>query len=396
MAPTFSTVKTVAADAYMAVCSSDARQIRQADRSNRPRCRPRDDRIHVRAALDWLCRAHDAGTDNGVSAMFSMIQGWLGSYPETTGYIIPTFYDAACLLSNEQLRVRASEMAEWLLTCRLPDGSFPGSFVGRLSGPRVFNTGQIIFGLLRAARETGDDRPLEAAVRAGNWLVANQSDDGAWRKSTLNGVVHTYNVRSAWALVQLADATGESQYREAALANADWAAGQQGESGWFGNNSFARDGSVTKLHAIAYACRGFLEIGAATGSGRYIDAAAEAAVALHDIWQRNGTIGGAFNKDWSNPARWRCIPGEAQLAIVWMRLDHITGRTRFADSAVAILEKVKAAQLLDEKNADLHGGVSGALPINAPSERYCLVNWGPKFLIDALILKERLANECAD
>ena len=81
------------------------------------------------------------------------------------------------------------------------------------------------------------------------------------------------------------------------------------------------------------------------------------------------------------------------MAIVWMRLSHILGERKYALAAAELLEHVKSAQFMDRRNGDLDGGLSGSLPINAPYERYCLVSWGPKFLIDALILKERVSSE---
>ena len=66
-----------------------------------------DNRTHLRGAIDWLCRAqdvrkhkHDAG---GVAAGWSFEDGWLPSYPETTGYIIETFIAAAECLDRPEL-----------------------------------------------------------------------------------------------------------------------------------------------------------------------------------------------------------------------------------------------------------------------------------------------------
>src|SRR5947208_15813295 len=58
-----------------------------------------DDETHLSAALDWLCLAQDVldgkSDAGGVSAGWSFEDGWLPGYPETTGYIIETFIDAA-------------------------------------------------------------------------------------------------------------------------------------------------------------------------------------------------------------------------------------------------------------------------------------------------------------
>ena len=59
----------------------------------------RDDRSHLAAALEWLCLAQDVckgrADAGGVSAGWSFEDGWLPGYPETTGYIIETFIEAA-------------------------------------------------------------------------------------------------------------------------------------------------------------------------------------------------------------------------------------------------------------------------------------------------------------
>lgn len=380
-------VKDAALGAYVTLCARDARRIRAVDGLNQNRCLPRSDDAHIRAALHWLSLAQDVGPDAGISAMFSLLEGWQGSYPETTGYTISTLFDCAKRFDDAALGARAVEAAEWLRSCQLDDGSFPASFVDHLGPPRVFNTGQIIFGLVRAAEETKAERFVDAAIRAGNWLIEQQDSDGAWRRATLGRVAHAYNVRTAWALVRLASATGEPRYRDRAAAAAEWAVGRQCDSGWFEDNAFDAGADQANLHTISYCLRGLLEVGTATDHRDFVDSALRGARALHGLWRRDGYLAGAFRRDWSSLRRWRCVPGEAQLAIVWMRLDQISGRREFSDAAVALLERVKAAQFLNDPNPDICGGISGALPIDAPYERYCLVSWGAKFIIDALILK---------
>ena len=47
----------------------------------------------VDAAIEWLCAAQDRSksNDGGVARDYSLLADWASSYPETTGYIIPTF-----------------------------------------------------------------------------------------------------------------------------------------------------------------------------------------------------------------------------------------------------------------------------------------------------------------
>ena len=62
---------------------------------------------HLRAAIDWLCLAQDVRDDKpdagGVSAGWSFEDGWLPSYPETSGYIVETFLAAAQVLDRPDL-----------------------------------------------------------------------------------------------------------------------------------------------------------------------------------------------------------------------------------------------------------------------------------------------------
>jgi len=45
--------------------------------------------------LEWLCVAQDKSSsrDGGVARHFSWVDDWSISYPETTGYIVPTILE---------------------------------------------------------------------------------------------------------------------------------------------------------------------------------------------------------------------------------------------------------------------------------------------------------------
>ena len=107
---------------------------------------------HLGAAIDWLCRAQDVRDGHadagGVSAGWSFEDGWLPSYPETTGYIIETMLAAARVLQRPELVGRAQRMIDWELSIQLPDGAFPGHFGEPGSRPVIFNTGQIMHGMV--------------------------------------------------------------------------------------------------------------------------------------------------------------------------------------------------------------------------------------------------------
>src|SRR5947208_12912285 len=133
--------------------------------------KPDDSRQHLQATMGWLCRAQDRGGGGGVSAGYSLLRGWLPPYPETTGYIIPTFFDYAHRTANAEFYARAVRMADWELQVQLPSGAIQAGFYrgnGSKRPPAVFNTGQVVLGWYRALCGPCGGRELCAAVRVGS------------------------------------------------------------------------------------------------------------------------------------------------------------------------------------------------------------------------------------
>src|SRR5262245_45069613 len=86
---------------------------------------PPSDAESLRAAAAWLARAQDATGDGGVAGRFRLAGGWSSSYPETTGYLIPTFLTLADALADTAWQARAQRCVDFLLTIQLPSGAFP-------------------------------------------------------------------------------------------------------------------------------------------------------------------------------------------------------------------------------------------------------------------------------
>src|SRR5208282_374839 len=84
---------------------------------------------HLHAVIEWLCLAQDMRNNmpdaGGVSAGWSFEDGWLPSYPETSGYIVETFIAAARVLDRPDLLARAGRIIDWELSLQLADGAFP-------------------------------------------------------------------------------------------------------------------------------------------------------------------------------------------------------------------------------------------------------------------------------
>lgn len=347
---------------------------------------------HLAATMGWLCAAQDATDDAGVSAFYDVRAGiWAPSYPETTGYIIPTFYDYARHSGDASYQQRAGLMADWLLTLQLEDGAFP---IGPLwpdwqRAPIIFDTGQIIQGLVRAYDETGRPSYLAAAQRAGDWLAKVQDDDGCWRRFTSLGHIHTYNVRAAWALLQLHHASQQEPHRRAAVANLEWALTQQDSDGWFRQAAFSPDEDPL-THTIAYTIEGLLESGLLLGDHRLVDAARHAADALRQRQAEDGYLRARYGRGWRSSLEWSCLTGNAQMAIIWLRLHQRTGDSAYQQAAVQAIQYLKHTQQRGAKLAGVAGGVAGSFPIYGGYEPYRYLNWAAKFFADSLLLQERV------
>ena len=346
-----------------------------------------ESRIHLHEAAQWILRAQAATPDGGVSAGYSFEDGWIASYPETTGYIIPTLLGYANYARNPLYRDHALTMAEWELSVQLDSGAFPGHFVDRSNPPIVFNTGQIIFGLIAAYLDTQSERFLAAAKKAGAWLVAVQDKDGAWRQFDYRGVAHSYNTRTAWAMVELALLTNDEPLLQAAERHLRWALEQQQENGWFRNVAFLPD-QAPFLHTIAYAVQGLLEAGIRLNCKDYITGAERTCRALVPFVGSDGAIPGTFDSHWQPTARYSCLTGNAQMAASWLRLYQVKQEPIFRECAEKANCFLKSLQDCRTDNLGIRGAIQGSYPITGRYLFGTYPNWATKFFMDTLLLEE--------
>lgn len=345
---------------------------------------------HLAAALDWMRAAQDSSEDRGVAYGYMIDERWMRSYPETTGYIIPTLLNCSRILADENLRSRAIEMAEWELGCQLEGGAIANLTAGEST---VFDTGQVIFGWIAAHRATQDPRFKEAARRGAEWLITELDDQGVWRHaSDAGGPGRVYNVRVAWSLVELAAYLGEERYADAMRPFLDWTLEQERGGGWFDRNCLTDD-KMPLLHTIAYTARGQLESGLRLGDRRYVEAAQRTASALTGKVRSNGFMPGRYDREWKPAANWACLTGMAQISIVWRRLAAASelpkaDRHRFLDAAVRVGDFLRRSQDRTSANAGLRGGIRGSFPANGAYGHWKVLNWATKFFIDLLLLED--------
>ena len=343
---------------------------------------------HLTASLAWLRRAQDAAGD-GVAALFSLDAGWDLPYPETSGYIVATFLAARAFPGNDDLRQRAKRIGDWEIAIQAPNGgvySRPG-----LPDTRVFNTGQVILGWCALYESLGDSRYLDAANRAGEYLVRLQEANGTWVRDTYCGA-RTYHARTDWGLLRLAALTARPEFVEAARSNLRWVMAQQQENGWFRNCGFHDEDPIT--HVIDYTLIGVLECAMLKPDlfdRKPAELIESSAKAICDIVARScvggiaGMIPASYNSEWQSADEHSCLTGNAQLAYTLFRLYRITGKNRYATCADLLLSALKRTQVLAGAPDEVRGAIPGSFPMYKGYLANSFPNWAAKFFADALL-----------
>ena len=346
----------------------------------------------VRAALEralrWLTVAQDRVGTGGVGSY--EFYGWTQGYPEVTGYIIPTIWDCRDTLGAEKLAERAVWMADWELRIQKENGGWEAGVEGQHQPPIVFNTGQVVRGLLRTYQETRDERYLDAAVRAGDWIVTHQEEDGSWTRANYMQMKRVYDSYVSAPLARLAQLTGDESYERAAIQNCEFVLRQQRENGWFAtcdNSPHFNDQPIT--HTLGYTIDGLLETGKLLGREEFVAAGTKAADALMGCVSPSGLLLGRFDDSWRPRVRWACLTGCAQVGIIMMKLYTDSGDERYAHTARRLTDFLIYVQQLNAVGQNRSGALPGSYPIwgtYAPLKYPC---WATKYLIDLLLLVER-------
>ena len=372
---------------------------------SRPSERPvKDDNSHMNAAVDWLLRCQDASSDGGFIGRYRLDQGWSTSYPETTGYIVPTLLALADAegagvyrggVTADDLRTRAARAMEFLLSIQLSSGAFPAGEIGtNKDKPSPFNSAQIINGLHQFYLHTEDDNYLTAAIRAADWLLEVQDDDGAWRKWFYHSIPATYCSHLSCWIAELGALVNNEQYLASARANAQWIlALQDAETGFFDRCGFTEEEQrlrIADLHTIAYNQAGLIRIARVLNDQEIFAAVNKAALGVLGTLDRLSWIPGVLDHAWRSKANSTCLTGCAQMALVWMDLYEKFGDEQCLLGARKAIDIVKRGQLMDSENPALHGAIPGSDPLWGWYNDGIMPNWAAKFFIDAILQLKRL------
>ena len=117
-------------------------------------------KLAIAHAVNWLLRAQSANHDGGMGS-FHLVNKWTASYPETTGYIIPTLLQYASEKNDSNIAESAIRAADWLVEIQRPPGGWQGGRVNENRPPIVFNTAQVIRGMIALYKITKSPKHID-------------------------------------------------------------------------------------------------------------------------------------------------------------------------------------------------------------------------------------------
>jgi hypothetical protein len=345
---------------------------------------------HLQEAVSWLKRAQDAGNDDGVSYGADFGAPFLESYPETTGYIIPTFLKLSDYFKDASYLERAIQMGLWESKIQMASGAVMAGRSNFEPTPAVFNTGMVLLGWAALYERTGHSVFLQSLQRATDWLLSLQESNGDWKKGNsqfANPETTTYNVKAAWGLAEAGRVARIPQAIQGAIRNAEFCLSRQIDNGWYRDCCLV-DGTQPLLHTIAYTMQGLIGIGTLTAREDFLKAAARTADSLIRLMDTDGFIPGCIGPDFQGTVDWCCLTGTAQTAVVWGRLFQLTGDPRYRNAMRVANGYLMRHHDIDNADPRLRGGVAGSWPVWGAYGRLKVLSWATNFLIESLLIEK--------
>jgi hypothetical protein len=119
---------------------------------------------------------------------------------------------------------------------------------------------------------------------------------------------------------------------------------------------------------------------------KYIRAVMSGIEPLIQIYRRDG-LKGRYDERWKHSVTWRCLTGEAQIALTLLRLGRITGEPSYAEVGDSILTDVARQQDVESPYPESYGSITGSQPLWGSYGPFNYLNWAAKFFLDALLLR---------
>ena len=269
---------------------------------------------HLQDAAQWIL--HSERNDGGSSAQYVPFLGWSKAYPETTGYTIPSLIDISKRLNNSIYLDLSFRFGDWLLSIQNADGSWnSGKYPSRNSKPSVFNTGQILLGLVSLWDQTHDEKWIHSATLGAYWLMQRQIPNGLWDGGDyMSSITPSYYSHVLWPMLEVSSRINDSHICSSATKGIYEIVSRRKSNGVIRGWSF-REGDYAYTHTIAYTIRGLQEASRLLDDleiARCIDGSLDVLIRRSEL--NRGALPGCFDEQWNCNSRFVCLTGSLQVA----------------------------------------------------------------------------------
>lgn len=216
-------------------------------------------------------------------------------YSEITGYALTALMYLYGEKGEDLYRTHARQAADWLISTQTKEGAFPTALryaENDFKSPHfhTFDVGMVLNGLLCLYDSTKEERYLESARKAADWLIRFQNPDGSLAAHvTAEGEVTdtpttwstqpgSYHAKIAIGLLHFFRASGDERYRTAAVNLCEYALTRQQPDGQF--YTYGEE-QGTNFHPHFYSAEGLWVVGTIIQEKRYLDAAHRATMWAH-------------------------------------------------------------------------------------------------------------------
>ena len=327
--------------------------------------------------LQWILNSINATSGNGSAAYRWMWGKWGDTYPETTGYLIPTLLNANHHTDVFDIEASAKELIGFLISIQNENGSFPLS-VGS-NKVNVFDTAQILLGLSNAYERYKDDDILNSIQKCHIWLSDQFNRNG---KIPDNNLVEDYNptyyLRIIWPLMFSGSILNVEVSNSLQMAYSKWA--QKISEGRVYDASFV-PGDASYSHTVIYAVRGLIECDNFIQDSEIHRADAFLKIATEQILEYGSYPGRIFG-DGKMDYSFICTAGHVQLILCLLKRKELLSKEKLHQVISILFSPVYKSQ----KNRGYNkGAVPSSIPVYGPYQRFKYTNWSQKFYCDAVM-----------
>lgn len=332
-------------------------------------------------AKSWLIHAfnkcHETGFSHSRWMFLPSIIAWNKPYPETSGYIIENFLDFN--FKNEHIDGTIGiKTGNALLNNQSHEGYFY-SGVNRIK-PSVFNTAQILFGLMQCYQKTKEEKFLTGYNLARNWLIKMMVNNGIWQHGLyVDSFLPSYYARALWPMLLIPSNNNDAIKLEKSLDHF-WKNKTSNYS--FIHSGFQPNDNFYLTHTIAYTIEGFMECALLMKRQDILEYCLQSLEVLAQIIEHENGLAGKYNAEWQSSHSFKCVTGQAQFCSIYAKAFQINQNGVFKKTALFLFEELMSWQI-KSKNIELNGAFPASLPIYGSYFPFRYVNWTNKFFLDA-------------